>query len=102
MNTGEDLISNEFYILVFRPGSGSDLSEFPGPAFFYSGSDHNTRFRSAVLLQIYINFVLQLILPFIPVDALRIVARVLDLGEVELPLETDGQAAQVAGHPAFT
>ena len=56
----------------------------------------------AVLLQIYINFVLQLILPFIPVDALRIVARVLDLGEVELPLETDGQAAQVAGHPAFT
>ena len=85
------------------------LDPVPDPTFrnsrirlFYSGSDHNTRFRSAVLLQIYINFVLQLILPFIPVDALRIVARVLDLGEVELPLETDGQAAQVAGHPAFT
>ena len=77
------------------------LDPVPDPTFrnsrirlFYSGS--------AVLLQIYINLVLQRILPLIPVDALRVVARVLDLGEVELPLETDGQAAQVAGHPAFT
>ena len=49
MNTGEDLISNEFYILVFRPGSGSDLSEFPDPAFlFWIRPQHPVPIRSTV------------------------------------------------------